>query len=59
MNTTDGRSSPMRERWDDPAFWQSITVGHCIDPRHTVREGHVLRFGLCWEHRPERQEAQR
>lgn len=38
------------KRWDDLMFWGRVTVGRCTG----CGEGHVLKDGLCWLCRPER-----
>jgi hypothetical protein len=37
-------STSEAKRWDDPAFWERVSVGYCAG----CKEGHVLKDGLCW-----------
>lgn len=41
------------KRWDDPSFWERVSIGYCASPTHVGDLGHVLKDGLCWHCRPE------
>lgn len=38
-------NSEAPRRWDDPAFWDSISVDYC----RACGRGSVLRHGVCWD----------
>jgi hypothetical protein len=41
LAATDGDTD---KRWNNPAFWERVTVGRCAG----CGGGHVLKDGRCW-----------
>jgi hypothetical protein len=43
-NKANERKAQTTMKWDDPQYWQGVSVGICA----TCNGGHVLKHGRCW-----------